>query len=569
MKYYTVDNELSISNVSTASTAHPQLEAAALEHSGLLHPGTSDGRVSIPHIDDEGRWREGRSYAPDKLADLIPEIAGQHDTYISQHRFTARREIAKLWQLGAMYVDIDFHKVPELAGMYPRGVLDDCLIALERARKPWPTLAIFSGRGLYLVWLHRGVPRVVAPRWNACQQELWRVLRPFGADRGALDAARVLRLSGTVNSKSGAAVERIAPVGDVWDFETLAAEILPMEREQVAEIRDIRAARATKRPSERLIVPNKVFTTGTLWAGRLGDLQRLLDFRFLDRKLPPHQRDHWMLIAGVAMSWVCVPQALQRELWALSREVGGWSEREARSRLQAVTKRAHMAARGEMIEWPMGSGQMVDARYHYKNSTIIDLLEITPDEEEIMDVLISSDEARRRHRRGEEKRRREAGAVTRAEYLEGSLAREREPIIARLRDEESMSLRQISRETGIPYKEVHRLTKRLENRIDKGRSQSVRLYGGEASPEGGQEEGSGEPQRAVVEEDAIESKKSSSPQSERSDSPTLSTSPPLPTSEPKSEVLDNDYQSMLSRATARMVLPADDDEEIVYPEVVG
>jgi len=565
MKSYAIDNKLSILNVPTPSTAHPQLEAAALEHLGLLHPDTSAGRVSIPHIDDAGRWREGRTYSLDKLPDLIPTIAGQRDTYISQHRFTARREIAQLWQLGAMYVDIDFHKVPELAGMDPRGVLDDCLIALERARKPWPTLAIFSGRGLYLVWLHRGVPRKVAPRWNACQRELWRVLRPFGADRGALDAARVLRLSGTVNSKSGAAVERIAPVGDVWDFEDLASEVLPMEREEVAEIRDIRAARATKRPSERLIVPNKVFTAGTLWAGRLGDLQRLLDFRFLDRKLPPHQRDHWMLIAGVAMSWVCVAPALQRELTALARQVGGWSEREAGSRLQAVTKRAHMAARGEMIEW---RGQMVDARYHYKNSTIIDLLEITPDEEEVMDVLISSDEARRRHRRGEEKRRREAGAVTRAEYREGSEQRRTRAAELRAR---GLKQREIADALGCTQQEVSRLLKG----IDKAIQQSVWLYGGEASPEGGQEGRSRVPQSAVVEEDARESKKSSSPQSERSDSPAV-TPPPLSTSEPDPEAADDkipndDYQSMLSRATARMVLSddADDDNEIVYREVVG
>ncbi len=234
------------------------LADAALEHSSLLHPDTADGRVSIAHIDEAGRWRE-RTHALSKLDDLIPALAGGTDIYISQHRFTARREMAQLWQLGAVYVDVDFHKVPELAGMHPRGVLDDALIALEGARKPSPTLAIFSGRGFYLVWLHTPVPRMVAPRWNAAQKELWRVLRPFGADRGALDAARVLRLSGTVNSKSGSYVERIAPVGDVWAFEDLLDEILPMNREEVAEIRDIRAARATKRASERLIVPPKGF----------------------------------------------------------------------------------------------------------------------------------------------------------------------------------------------------------------------------------------------------------------------------------------------------------------------
>lgn len=392
------------------------LREAALEHSGLLHPSEADGRVSIAHIDEAGRWRE-KSYALDKLEDLIPEIAGRRDTYISQHRFTARRQMAHLWQLGALYVDIDFHKVPELRDRHPMGVLDDALIALERARKPSPTLAIFSGRGLYLIWLHTPVPRMVTPRWNAAQKELWRVLRPFGADKGALDAARVLRLSGTVNSKSGARVERIAPVGDVWPFEDLIDEVLTMNREEVAEVRDIRAARAAKRPSERLVVPPKGFTPGTLWTGRFGDLQRLLDFRFIDGKLPPGQRDHWMLIVATALSWFVVPDAVPREIHAVSRRVADWSDREAARRMQAVLKRSAMAARGEKIEW---NGRSIDPRYHYKNQTIMDLLEITPSEERDMVVIVSSDEAQRRHRLKERERKHRTGEVkmNRAEYLD-------------------------------------------------------------------------------------------------------------------------------------------------------
>ncbi len=456
----------------------PDLKSAALRHGALLHPEQTTGRVSIAHKTPSGGWRE-RSYRVDQLPDVMAAIAGENDAYISQQRFECRRLLVQLWQLGAMYVDLDYHKVSELAGMHPMGVLDDVLVALERTQLPAPTLAMASGRGLYVIWLHSPVPRKALPRWNACQKELWRVLKRFGADRGALDAARVLRVAGTINGKSGAVVEQIAPVGDVWDFETLAAEVLPLDR---GEVRDLRIARAARRPSERLVVPPEGFTPGTLWAGRLTDLQRLRGIRFLG-DLPPGQRDPWMFIAGVAMSWLTVnPQALDRELRALAKEAAGWRDEESSRRLQAIMKRARMAARGEHVDW---DGRMVDPRYYFKNQTIIEWLEITADEERDMQVLISSDEARRRDTEQQRKRRREAGMVSRDEYLEGTLAREREPIIARLRDEEGMSLRQISRETGVPLKEVHRLSKRLENRIDKGCSQCVGLYGGVASPEGG------------------------------------------------------------------------------------
>ena len=450
----------------TANTGPSNSTFAALEHAALLHPTGTDGRVSVARVDEHGRWRE-KSHNVKKLPDLIAEIAGETDTYLSMSRFFGRREIAHLWQLGAMYVDVDYHKVPEYRDAHPLGVLDDVLAALERAQIPAPTLALFSGRGLYVIWLHNAVPRAAAPRWNAAQRELWKALEPFGADRNALDAARVLRVAGTVNSKSGAFVERVAPVGEVYDFDALAEEVLPLTREELAEIRDIRAARARRKPPESPVTPPRGFTVGTLWEGRLTDLQALVDMRFLDGRLPPGQRDNWMLIAGVAMSWICVPQALQRELTSLARQVGGWSEREAASRLQAVTKRGHMAARGEKIEWPIGSGRMVDPRYRFKNQTIMELLEITADEEESMKVLISSDEARRRDRKRKEKERREAGMVSRAEYEGAALARERGPVIVRLRDE-GMSLRQISRETDIPYEEVRRLSKRLENLVGKG-----------------------------------------------------------------------------------------------------
>ena len=429
------------------------MQAVAVEHAGMLHPdNVAKGPVSLAHKTASGTWRE-RSYRMDQLSQVLAEHAGEIDWYISQQRFECRRVIAQLLELGAMYVDIDYHKVPELAGMHPLGVLEDVLTALERAQKPEPTLAIFSGRGMYVIWLHEPVPRKELPCWNACQKELWRVLERFGADRGALDAARVLRIAGTVNSNSGAVVEQISPAGEVWDFETLTAEVMPMER---GEVRDLGIARARRRPSERLWVPSQGFNQGTLWAGRLGDLQRLKGMRHLG-DLPPGERDLWMFIAGVAMSWMSVnPHVLQRELWELAKEAARWDEREAYGRLQAIMKRAHMAARGEKIEW---MGHEVDPRYHFKNQTIIDWLEITSEEEEELDVIISRGEKRKRNRKHKERVRREAGVMPRSEYLQLAELNRRE--VAR-RTAEGESASQIAEAQRISQSRVKQIRREIK-----------------------------------------------------------------------------------------------------------
>ena len=64
-------------------------------------------------------------------------------------------------------------------------------------------------------------------------------LKSLGADSQAKDAARVLRLVGTRNSKSGTLVETIwQDSGDeVWEFDGVANEILPFSRQELQELR--------------------------------------------------------------------------------------------------------------------------------------------------------------------------------------------------------------------------------------------------------------------------------------------------------------------------------------------
>ena len=108
-------------------------------------------------------WRE-TVYAADELAEVLPYFAEQSDVYMSTQRFWGWRRIAQLAECGALAMDVDFYRVERLRDSHPLGVLEDCRLALERARMPQPSIAIASGRGLYLLWLHEPIPRRALPR---------------------------------------------------------------------------------------------------------------------------------------------------------------------------------------------------------------------------------------------------------------------------------------------------------------------------------------------------------------------------------------------------------------------
>ena len=130
-------------------------------------------------------------------------------------------------------------------------------------------------------------------------------------------------------------------------------------------------------------------------------------------KLPPGQRDPWIFVVGCSMSFLMDPQSLEKELLALGGKVAGWSESETKSRMHSIIANAHSAANGETVQW---NGQQRDTRYRLTNEKIIDWLEITSEEEQHLQTIVSGDrkqEIRRRRARerseiGSENRRRDA-----------------------------------------------------------------------------------------------------------------------------------------------------------------
>jgi hypothetical protein len=397
----------------------PRQIITAEDHAAVLHR-QGRGTVAIARR-ISGRWTEDTVHLDD-IGYVAHQLAGETDVYLSQNRFFGwRRAIACLAQLNALFTDLDYYNLaPGMSHLRPEHVLSVALEQLDESRIPAPTIAISTGRGIALIWMHSAVPRGALGRWQACQREIYHALSDLGADARALDAARVLRLIGTENSKSRTLVMPLTDVGHIWDFDALADEILPLKR---AELGLLRAARARAWIGPHLRRPISLpseFNFMTLAEGRLTDLQRLLQYRFMG-VLPSGQRDEWMFCAAVNMAYLTRANILPRELAELAREVAGWGEGETRARMSAVQRRSELAALGQRISY---RGTDVDPRYRLRNETIIERLRITEGEMRGAKLhhLVNLDMQRERERNRGERRRRAAGAIDRQTYEANSLS---------------------------------------------------------------------------------------------------------------------------------------------------
>jgi hypothetical protein len=177
-------------------------------------------------------------------------------------------------------------------------------------------------------------------------------------------------------------------------------------------------------------------------------------------KLPPGQRDEWMFVAGVSLSYLMGPEALEKKMIALGREVADWSEAETRSCISTVLTKAHAAADGKTLEW---QGQQRTTRYRLTNKEIISRLKITLEEEVHLKTIISKDTKRKRDRERKEQNRRSKGVVARQEYIvKGRDNRQHHRTLAKQLRARGMSLRKIASELEKSHTYVRELLKSEE-----------------------------------------------------------------------------------------------------------
>lgn len=141
---------------------------------------------------------------------------GVRECYVSMNTFFREkgmkwdtgRDVKHIKRLTSFYVDIDCYKL----GLSKDEVLFRLQDEFFGVKMPVPTFVIDSGRGIYCIWKLRGKDNNgedsrALSRWQRIEQYLTDCLEELGADQACTDAARILRVPFTLNSKSNTKVK--------------------------------------------------------------------------------------------------------------------------------------------------------------------------------------------------------------------------------------------------------------------------------------------------------------------------------------------------------------------------
>lgn len=300
-----------------------------------------------------------------KYKELIDQNFEQDNVYISLNTFYSTfRRIEFLKELKAQFIDLDIYKT----NFTKQQILMNLENNYFNKSIPRPNMIIDSGRGLYLIWLINSVPSKALPLWKAVEEYLYNSLKQFGADRKALDPTRVLRVPGSFNSKSNTQVKIIEQYDYIYDLREIQSGFLP-------EL-DENKPKKKGRPSKTVFIHRE----RSLYYARIQDIIKLCELREYDLK------GHRELILFLYRYYLC--SFLEDTNKALEDVLELNSEFIAPLRELEVIRATRSAEKCYLDK---------NKEYKYKNDTLIELLEITEDEEKYMTTIISKNEYKRRN----------------------------------------------------------------------------------------------------------------------------------------------------------------------------
>lgn len=367
------------------------------------------------------------------IVEVVQEQAGSEDTYISPNSFyIPKRANENIRHFRALYIDLDLHKYghSKSEAFYH--------IYLKAAQKeiPMPSMIVDSGRGLHLYWRIEHAPKQAVYTWQELEDYLYKQLKPLGADLGATDAARVLRLPSTINSKNGAVCEILEDSDVRYSMHDLKEKYLNYTRKNKPQ---------AEKPRGKV---NHLFNSYTLHVARAEDMETIARLRGYKvegyRNALIHCYCYWK---GIYI----------RDYESLLEAVRAFNDKFTKplkdTEIKAAVRSTNKAVE-RFIDYEQGirSGEPKRVSkamrerggYWYKNDTLIEMLDITQEEQRHLKTIIGTEEKYKRKNKARNEARRNENGLTEREQQKADTIKTVKELA-----EQGLNQSQISKELGI------------------------------------------------------------------------------------------------------------------------
>lgn len=367
------------------------------------------------------------------------------DCYVSANGFSWEKDsegnfkgrtTANVSDVQSLYVDFDYYNRPEYAHL---SVADFSQLVLDE--NPWlpsPTFIIASRGndepGCWFIWgfkeplpINKKTERYpFLPAWQTLQDFLIDKLKSYGADSACSDAARVLRLPGTVNSKSNAAAAAWE-LNPRYKFNDLRQKLnIEFQKDNPKKKLVPESPKEAKQFRTNRGKVSQLFTYHNLAYLRRNDLHKLAALR--GGRFSDHNRMVIWIYAVVSCNYCKDETSLRNDVEGFIQDCSNdpkkyskvvnyestvrrfnrWKE--LREEIGAKGVRERCNDPGDPLDWR-------DVIYRLTRKYIVDQLEITPGEGRKMKALFDDSEKQRRNTVAKRTTRRLSGVKPREEYL--------------------------------------------------------------------------------------------------------------------------------------------------------
>lgn len=379
---------------------------------------------------------EQKTIEVQNLKETLQQYSSAENCYITSNQFIFGRSEAKLCNLVMLSCDLDTYKTDKYKNTTHDELINDVKAVCLLNSLPFPTI-MYSGNGYYLKWIF--VDKVKAfkvskenrallkepttvEKWKIAQRVVNSLFTEFGSDTKCLDVARLLRLCGTINTKTGNRASLLEiHENHSFDYmlECLKAHTTHEDQEAILpkskmpKAPKIKVLKAVK-PAKSMIVINdvkkqvpscnfKAKNTRSLAKARYEDLLKLIEIR----------GD----IVGERMSfvfWVCNFMSITgrmnyAEFESQAKKVGDRIFKDSTWSLGDLSTLENRLKEYNFKTVIKSGEQSYIPLYTPKNETLINIFNITDEEQLHMKTIISADEKRRRDREAKRIMRRDIG----------------------------------------------------------------------------------------------------------------------------------------------------------------